>query len=211
MDRGWIKAYRKTIESSVFQNEGLFKVWMWCLLKASHQSEWFPIKTGRGETVVNVQPGQFIFGRKKAAKELKMKPTTVQDRIKKLEKLENLVTQPGTHYSIITIRNWRTYQDTDKNDDTQSVNQPSTNRHIQECKEVYKGEFFSVDEKLHTRFLDAYPSIDLIAEYKKMTAWLVANPSKRKTKRGYPRFINNWLSKTNSKGQETWWDRLEEL
>lgn len=131
---------------------------MWCLLKASHQSEWFPIKTGRGETVVSVQPGQFIFGRKTAAKELKMSPSTVQDRIKKLAKHGNLVTQTFIHYSIISIINWDSYQTTEKDNDTKSVNHPSTNRHIQECKEVNTGKISDEISSLRSR----YPNQQLV-------------------------------------------------
>jgi len=65
------------MRSRVFQNEGLFKIWMWCLLKANHKGQWIIIKTGRGTTEVWIEPGQFIFGRLTAAKELKMKPSTV--------------------------------------------------------------------------------------------------------------------------------------
>lgn len=150
MDRGWIRVYRKSIESRVFQNEGLFKVWMWCLLKANHETKWVGVKTGRGVTEVKVEPGQFIFGRKKAAKELKMAPSTVQDRIRKLEKLQNLVTQPVTHYSIISIINWDAYQGASGNSDTQSDNQPTTNRHKQELKEYISPEKFSHLRKRYT-------------------------------------------------------------
>ena len=110
MNDGYIKAYRKTMKSRVFQNEGLFKVWMWCLWKASHTEQWVTIKTGRGTTEVHLLPGQFIFGRKTAAKELKMKPSTVRNRILKLKNMGNLDIQSNTHYSIIIIINWDTYQ-----------------------------------------------------------------------------------------------------
>ena len=111
MDRdGFIFLHRKLIASRVFQNEGLLKTWIWCLLKAGHQERWVPVKTGSGETEVFLKEGQFIFGRKTAAKELKMKPSTVNDRIQKLKKLENLDTQPDTHFTIVTIVNWDDYQ-----------------------------------------------------------------------------------------------------
>ena len=109
-DRGWIKSWRKILDSRVFRNPELLKVWIWCLHKASHRQRWVSIKTGRGETEVEVQPGQFIFGRFKASKELAMKPSSVNDRMKKLQKLENLVMQPGTHFSVVTICNWALYQ-----------------------------------------------------------------------------------------------------
>ena len=47
-------------------------------------------------------------------------------------------------------------------------------------------------------WVKAYPACDIKAELNKMKSWLVANPSKRKTR--YERFINNWLSRQQDKG-----------
>jgi DNA-binding transcriptional MocR family regulator len=75
-----------------------------------------------------VQPGQFIFGRKSAAKELGMSGSTVQDRMKKLERMQNIVMQSVTHYSLVSVVNWALYQGDSVEPVTQPVNQPSTNR-----------------------------------------------------------------------------------
>lgn len=114
MNQGYIRLHRKTLDSQVFQNEGLFKVWMWCLLRANYKEQWVLIKTGRGTTEVHLLPGQFIFGRKTAAKSLKMKPSTVWKRIVKLKNMGNLNIESSTHYSVITVINWEFYQDTEK-------------------------------------------------------------------------------------------------
>jgi len=127
-DEGWVWLWRKSIDSQVFQNEGLWKVWTWCLMKANHKDAWVPVRTGRGTTEVLVKRGQFIFGRKTAGKELKMKGTTVQYRMQKLENMRNLVTQPNTHYSIITICNYEPYQSTKRTEPTpnpSTIRQPS--------------------------------------------------------------------------------------
>ncbi|HIA6871830.1 TPA: DnaD domain protein, partial [Staphylococcus aureus] len=34
---GWIKLHRKLLDSPIFQNEKLFKVFAYCLMKASHK------------------------------------------------------------------------------------------------------------------------------------------------------------------------------
>ncbi len=44
-----------------------------------------------------------------------------------------------------------------------------------------------------------YPAVDIVPELNKMYGWLDANPTRRKTKRGIKRFINNWLSKEQDK------------
>lgn len=45
-----------------------------------------------------------------------------------------------------------------------------------------------------------YPAVDVMQELRKMKGWLIANPTKRKTKRGILRFINNWLVKEQDRG-----------
>lgn len=47
---------------------------------------------------------------------------------------------------------------------------------------------------------DLYPSVNVEQELRGMKGWLIANPTKRKTKKGINRFINNWLSREQDKG-----------
>jgi len=124
MHTGWIMSWRKTMDSQVFKNAELFKLWMWCLWRANWKPNWVPIKTGRGETLVEVQRGQFVFGRFTAAAELNMKPASVARRMKKLEKFGNVIIQPSTHYSVITVCNYDDYQSV-LTDDEQASDHPT--------------------------------------------------------------------------------------
>jgi len=47
---------------------------------------------------------------------------------------------------------------------------------------------------------EAYPAVDVMRELQKMRAWLDSNSTRRKTRRGIERFINNWLSKSQDSG-----------
>lgn len=47
---------------------------------------------------------------------------------------------------------------------------------------------------------DTYPAVDVEQELKRMAAWLDSNPTRRKTKRGITKFINNWLSMEQDRG-----------
>ncbi|MGD9567558.1 MAG: phage replisome organizer N-terminal domain-containing protein [Sedimentibacter sp.] len=47
---------------------------------------------------------------------------------------------------------------------------------------------------------DLYPSVNVEQELRSMKGWLIANPTKRKTKKGINRFINNWLAREQDKG-----------
>lgn len=48
-----------------------------------------------------------------------------------------------------------------------------------------------------------YPGIDVMAECRKALAWSKANPAKRKTAGGMPRFLVSWLGKANDRGGAT--------
>lgn len=110
MDRGFVKLWRKLLDSEVFANEGLLKVWVYCMCKSNHKKRFVPFKTGRSVDTIEVKPGQFIYGRNKAAEHLHMSPSTVYKRMKKLVDLGCCNIKSNTHYSIITICNWDTYQ-----------------------------------------------------------------------------------------------------
>lgn len=50
---------------------------------------------------------------------------------------------------------------------------------------------------------DLYPAVDIMAELRKMRGWLEANPTRRKTRRGIMRFVNNWLSREQDGGKNS--------
>ena len=58
-----------------------------------------------------------------------------------------------------------------------------------------------------------YPDVDIEAQLKKMRAWCVSNPQKRKTQKGILKFINSWLSReqdNSNKSKGSWNDRKNE-
>ena len=141
MENGFIKLWRKSLNSRVFNNEGLWKVWTWCLLKASHKKRWYTMKTGKSEIEIELLPGQFVYGRHSASKALKMKPSTVRNRMEKLSKLQNLDIKKDNQYSIISIINWESYQPKKKKKDSKEDNQRTikgqskdTNKNVETVK-----------------------------------------------------------------------------
>ncbi|PKN37678.1 MAG: hypothetical protein CVU62_08105 [Deltaproteobacteria bacterium HGW-Deltaproteobacteria-2] len=145
MNRGYVKLWRKIEDSAVFQNEGLLKVFVWCLIRANHKEQFVQVKTGRGFSEVKLLPGTFIFGRESAAKKLDMSPSTVWKRILKLEKLDFLNIRSNSHYSIIHIVNWIIYQATTANSDSESDRQVTGKEHRQECKNDKNKRIFLSD------------------------------------------------------------------
>ena len=60
--------------------------------------------------------------------------------------------------------------------------------------------FHDVYQKDIEKWNELFPAVDVMQELRKMVGWLDSNPTKRKTKRGINRFINNWLSNAQDKG-----------
>jgi len=132
---GWIKLHRKVIDSQVFANSGLFKLWSLCLIKANHVENWTNVE-GLTEPV-KVMPGQFITGRfalhesyYPRKKKNNKSPSTLWNWMQKLENMENLNINSHTKYSIITIINWDEYQSLKQqphNNLTTTSQQPNNN------------------------------------------------------------------------------------
>lgn len=59
---------------------------------------------------------------------------------------------------------------------------------------------FFVNDKDIAEWKKLYPAVDVKQELRNMKGWLDANPTKRKTRRGIKRFINNWLTRSQDKG-----------
>lgn len=57
--------------------------------------------------------------------------------------------------------------------------------------------YWYLSKMLYNNYKQTYTNIDVDHELKKMQSWLLSNESKRKTAKGMPKFINNWLSNTH--------------
>ena len=127
---GWIKLHRKLLDSPIFQNEKLFKVFAYCLMKASHKEHTQLV----GRRVVHLQKGQFVFGRKRASEELRLKESTVRDYVKLLEKLGNIDIKSDNKFSVITVVNWAIYQNDEEISDSKNDKKSTTNQHQMDNK-----------------------------------------------------------------------------
>lgn len=106
MDKSWIKLYRNLLYSPIFENEKGLKIWIWCLLKATHIDRNQLV----GQQIVELKKGQFVFGRKKASEELKMTESVIYKYIKLLEKLEMISMKSNNKFSVVTVKKWEDYQ-----------------------------------------------------------------------------------------------------
>jgi len=93
-----------TNKCRAIQNPELWKVWNWCLTKASHEECYVSYVTGRGITEIRLAVRQFVFGRNSSANELKTKPSTLRNRMNKLQRLGLIEIKPHAHCSVVTIK-----------------------------------------------------------------------------------------------------------
>ncbi|OPY11721.1 MAG: hypothetical protein A4E70_01403 [Syntrophus sp. PtaU1.Bin005] len=172
MNRGYVNVWRRLEYSAVFQNEGLLKVFLWCLFRANYRDKWVTVKTGRGFTEVKLSAGSFIFGRESAAEKLHMSPSTVWKRILKLKKLEILNIESNSHYSVIYIVNWHIYQSDIQNRNSEGDRQGTGKEHREELKE--KKHIKSESNTDFDRFYSAYPKHE--AKKRAIQVWERINP-----------------------------------
>lgn len=55
-------------------------------------------------------------------------------------------------------------------------------------------ELWAIGESGIRDYQDAFPGLDVLAELRRARSWCLSNPDRRKTARGMPRFLHNWLT-----------------
>ena len=58
---------------------------------------------------------------------------------------------------------------------------------------------YPITQKQIDEWKPLYPAIDVMQEFRNMKAWLISNPTNRKTRRGIMKFINGWLSRAQNR------------
>ena len=144
MNLGYVKLYRKVTSSFVWANPNMLKLWLLCLVKASHKESRFVFN---GQEVY-VSSGQFVTGRAIIEKEFnegvprdqQIVGRTLWRWLKKFEKEEMLSIKSTTKYSVISIKNWDEYQSSDQQ---VSSGRPSTVHQVS----TYKNDKNEKNEK----------------------------------------------------------------
>ena len=118
MNLGYIKLYRKVTSSFVWANPSMLKLWLLCLMKASHEGRRFLFNGHE----VSLSSGQFVTGRDALGKEYNLGAPSDQVVVsrtlwrwmKKFENEEMLSITSTPKYSVISIKNWDDYQSSDQ-------------------------------------------------------------------------------------------------
>lgn len=140
MERGYVKVWRKTLDTGILTNPTVLQVFMYLLLKASHKKH----KVLVGNQSVDVLPGDVITGRSKMAQDLDLSERNVRTALNTLEKLEIVTIRPTNKFSIVSFINWYTYQQDSQTErptecpasDQQVTSKRPASDHKQECKNI---------------------------------------------------------------------------
>jgi hypothetical protein len=153
MQRGYIKVWRKTIDSGWLQNHKLCAFWLWCLLKASHKE--YDLIVGCQK--VHLMPGDFVFGLNKASEELAMSIRSIRTILAFLKTSQNLTIKTTNKFSVISIVNWDIYQQTETTNDNQNDKLPTSYRQATDNKQEHKNKRIKEYTPEFLQFYDAYP------------------------------------------------------
>ena len=104
---GWLKLYRSILDSAVFQDAEVLKVWIWLICNVAFEQH-DTICYGK---VITIKPGQIATGRKKIAQCTDLNENKVYRALTTLKSLGNIEIKATNKYSIITVVNWDKYQD----------------------------------------------------------------------------------------------------
>ena len=121
MRRGYVKMWRKSLDSNVFTHEGLWKLFCLCVMKADHK--------GHEATMpgilkpIKIESGQFLTGRyslhedyhqahlkKRYSRKAAPTAITLYRWLLILQDMQILNIKSYNKYSIITVINWHLYQ-----------------------------------------------------------------------------------------------------
>ena len=106
MTQGWIRVDRSLLEHGIFADGDLLRVWMYCLLKANHKARKVPV----GRQMVELQPGQLLYGRKAVSQQLNMGEGKLRAVMGQLVQCGSIEMGQQGRQSVVTVVNWNFYQ-----------------------------------------------------------------------------------------------------
>lgn len=115
---GWISLHRKLMDNPIYSNANMLKLWIHCLMKASHSGHDQLV----GNQMVKLDIGEFVTGRnaladefnKGAKKDEVVSARTLWRWLKNFEEWQMLSIKSTTKYSVVTVVNWSEHQGGDQ-------------------------------------------------------------------------------------------------
>lgn len=106
-EKGFILIHRKLGDHPRFKDGDWLKVWMFCLMEATHSENQRRIFKGQE---ILLKPGQFVTGRLKVAEFTGVHESSVQRILKTMEIEQQIEQQISNTSRLITVVKWKEYQ-----------------------------------------------------------------------------------------------------
>lgn len=116
--QGWVRFYRKSMDSTVWKNPIIWFVWSWCMLKANHEDNTFPFNG----TDITVKKGSFIASLSPKELTHALSTQNIRTAFNYLKSTGRITIESNNKFSLITIVKWSDYQV-----DNRLPNKPVTN------------------------------------------------------------------------------------
>lgn len=129
--QGYIKLYRQITDTPVWADSDKLKLWLMCLMKATHDEKTQVV----GNQIIELKAGQFITGRSSlfdefnhgVKKDRRVDGLTLFRWLNLFEKLEMLNIKKTNKYSLVTVLNWDKYQGQRTSNEQQLNNKRTSN------------------------------------------------------------------------------------
>jgi len=118
--RGYVQLDRALVDSPVFQDDGLWRLYCWCLVRANYSDSMLP----NGEVIPR---GSFSTGRLIIAEVMQTSDATAYRRLQKLKSLGLIDLKSNNKYTTVTILNYDSYVKSYDRQDNESNNRETTN------------------------------------------------------------------------------------
>jgi len=227
---GWVKNHREILDHWVSQDPHMFALWQRLILEANHQDckkmfngslttikrgqlvfglEAYEGKTGISKKVLRrcmaTLEKEGMIGRQRNNK-CSIVSIVNYDKYQSVGSQEAGKGQPegnqraskGQHRN--NVKNGENVENNDIESGGQRADSEPAVFELPTNKFNTQGETYGVTQNKLEEWEQAYPACDVMAELRKMRAWLNDNPAKRKTVNGMAKFAGSWLSRQQDKG-----------
>lgn len=139
MDNGWIKLHRSLLSSDIMCRPKVLPVWIYILLSAAHVKSHVGVRDGS----IEIEPGQVFISMPELAQNTKLSKQNIRTSLKCLISTCRITCKATRSGMLISVVNWRAYQDfqneTNTHINTQVNTQLTRSQHAyknKECKNV---------------------------------------------------------------------------
>lgn len=124
MERGYVKLWRKTLDSGLLQHPTAWQVFGYLLMSATRARR----KLMVAGQVFELEPGDYAVSVASLCEELKITTRQCRTALNVLQKLEIVTIKTTNKGSLISLINWHRYQDERQTDDKQNDKQATNTR-----------------------------------------------------------------------------------